>query len=226
MTTNKLFLTFLIFFFIANRIIAVKLNSKIKTKTSLSLKSTTSGISPSPLTTTPVALQSNTTSNTIKKVIQIIPPNLTPTILGQINGTDIQLYTYINQTTSLIHIYLKYTGKHWFGLGFGSKMKGTDMIIMEVVNKTVIVTDRYSTGYSTPKLDTDRNGTSDIKLKAYYIKSNTITVHLARNLDTKDVNDFKINGPGAQSMIWAWSPSPTIVTHDLGGDFGTVTVTL
>ena len=158
---------------------------------------------------------------------QIIPSNLKSIILGQINSTNINLYTSIDQTAGMIHIYLTYPGNHWFGIGFGSQMQGSDMIIIEIVNVSIIkVSDMISTGYTNPLLDTTFGGTEDVKLIQSSIQSGIVTVHLERKLNTGDINDFQISGAGPQQLIWAWSPTLTLNTHTSGGNFGIVTAQL
>ena len=189
-------------------------------------------VTPQPKPTSTTQPKNTVPSNiTAKKlalpVTQIIPTGLKPTILGQINSTNINLYSTIDQTAGLIHIYLTYPGKHWFGIGFGSRMKESDMIINEIVNNTKCqVSDRIALGYLTPVMDSTFGGTEDVNLIQCSIQNNIVTVHINRKLNTGDVNDFQINGPGMQPLIWAWSPSLTLDSHENGGSFGIMTVQL
>ena len=144
--------------------------------------------------------------------------------LGKINTTSINIYSQVSATQ--IDIWLTYPGVHWLGIGFGKVMKGSDMIVFEIVNNAVVCSDRISTGHTAPMLDTSLGGTNDVKLVGYSIQSNVVTVHVSRNLNTKDINDFVITGPGNYDLIWGWSPSLTMTTHEGSGGSGKINVKL
>ena len=158
-----------------------------------------------------------------------IPNNYTNLTLGQMHGKDVKLYTSIED--AVLHMYLQYPGNHWFGLGFGKQIQGSDVIIIEIVNDAIIVSDCIGKGAdpNVPENDTNFGGTEDVKLVEWSIdKVNpAITVHMTRKLNTGDINDFVIPGPGPEDLFWVWSDSPTIKNYvQANGTLNTVTLTL
>ena len=54
-----------------------------------------------------------------------------------------------NSDNTTIDFIIQYKFLSWFGLGFNSVMKNTDMAIIQILNTSVLyLDDRYSTGHS------------------------------------------------------------------------------
>jgi len=128
-----------------------------------------------------------------------------------------------NQTAS-IDFYFVYSGKHWFGLGFGTQMEGADIMTVEFVNGQAVVNDRIGLGEFLPPLDTSQGGTSDDFLVEYSSNDTMNVIHVTRKQSTGDVDDFQLTGPGSYNMISACSPTPDVEYHD--GNRTALTVTL
>jgi hypothetical protein len=151
-------------------------------------------------------------------------------------GTDQTATTTIPDTTipttatdnSTIDFYLVFLGSsnHWLGLGFGTSMAGSDMIIVEIVNGVIVVTDRYSPDHFEPELDTNQDGNSDLTLVDSTMNETTMVVHIRRLQNTTDPLDCVFTGPGTYSWIWAYNPQMAISYHGDGGSNGITSVTL
>jgi uncharacterized membrane protein YgcG len=135
--------------------------------------------------------------------------------------------TISNQTnTATIDLYMVFQGHNWFALGFGNVANGTEMIVCEIVNDTIVVSDQYSSNNSLPTPDTDQNGTSDVTLVDRFMNSTTMIVHVTRLQNTNDPLDFVFTGPGNYNITWAYSPSLTLQDYQGDGARGITTVTL
>jgi hypothetical protein len=157
------------------------------------------------------------------------PDATTPTPDATTPTPDATIPTVSTDNTTApatIDLYLVFQGHHWFGLGFGTQMAGSDMIITEIVNDAIVVTDRYSPDHVPPELDINQGGTSDITLVESTMNETTIVVHVKRLQNTTDPLDFVFTGPGTYSWIWAYNPELTATFHDLGGNKGITMVTL
>ena len=140
------------------------------------------------------------------------------------NEANMKMYYTFNDT--LIDFWFVYPGHHWFGIGFGTLMKNSDMIIIEVVNQAVVVTDRYCLGHVAPQLDTELGGTNDVELIEYSLDTTNTIVHIRRKQDTGDTKDFVIDGPRSYNLLWAITSSGTMEDHTDGGNDNVVQVTL
>ena len=172
--------------------------------------------------------------NSFRRILQhasiTISPSFTNLTLGQMHDQDVKLYTYIQDET-IMHIILEHPGKHWVGFGFGNQIQGSDAIIIEIINNTVVVSDCIGNGANpnVPENDTNFGGTDDVQLVEWSkdIITHTVTVHMMRKLNTGDINDFVIPGPGPQDVFFIWSNSPTIKDYtENNGTFSTVSLTL
>jgi hypothetical protein len=135
--------------------------------------------------------------------------------------------TISNQTTpATIDLYMVFQGHNWFALGFGNVANGTEMIVCEIVNDTIVVSDQYSSNNSLPTPDTAQNGTSDVTLVDFFMNSTTMIVHITRLQNTSDPLDFVFTGPGNYSITWAYSPSLTLQDYQGDGSRGITNVTL
>jgi len=135
-------------------------------------------------------------------------------------------YTFNNDTNQTMDFFMIYQGTHWFGLGFGTRMSGADMIISEIINNAIVVTSRYSPDHYLPPLKTALGGTNNVFLIDYILNSTTMVVHVNRQQNTSSPYDYDFQGPGNYSMIWAYNPNDTITDHHLGGNRGVVPVLL
>jgi len=97
-------------------------------------------------------------------------------------------------------------------------MAGADIMTVEFVNGQAVVNDRIGLGEFPPPLDTSQGGTSDVHLVEYSSNDTMNVVHVTRKLSTGDVNDFQLTGPGSYNMISAYSPTPDMQDHHIGGD--------
>jgi len=126
--------------------------------------------------------------------------------------------------TDSIDLYFVYPGQHWVGFGFGTQMKGADIITVEFINGQVVVTDRQGAGHSLPPSDISLGGTNDVQLVEYSSNSTINVIHVTRKLVTGDSLDFVLTGPGSYNIISAYSPTDDVESHMKGGNFTAVNV--
>jgi hypothetical protein len=128
-----------------------------------------------------------------------------------------------------IDIYVAFNGlTSWFAIGFGAPtMVGSDMITFEFINNvTLVVSDRYSSGFSMPALDTSLGGTSDVTLISWTTNATSTIVRVRRALNTTDANDYILTNGTLFPMIWAWGMSQTLNDHNDNGAFGSYMINL
>ena len=117
-----------------------------------------------------------------------------------------------NQTISFL---LKIKNKGYFAIGFGESMLISDMIIVQLNEKSELyIGDYYSTLFVKPKTDKELGGKDNIHLIDSYINCGFEYAYFSRKLNTKDINDF-ILSEKPTSIIYAFSNSPKLTFHGL-----------
>lgn len=74
-----------------------------------------------------------------------------------ITPSGTQLEVNYDPGTNQIVIRALLEAQIWFGIGFGTMMKNTPMIVFQATGATGIVTDRYSYGHDEPTIDPHQN---------------------------------------------------------------------
>jgi hypothetical protein len=128
--------------------------------------------------------------------------------------------------SSTIDLYMVFEGHHRFALGFGINDTITDLIVCDIVNDTIVVSDQHFTENGLPMSDTDKNGTNDVTLVDYFMNSTTMLVHVTRLQNTSDPLDFAFNGPGKYSMKWVYNPRSELPEDEQFEHSGLTTATL
>ena len=145
--------------------------------------------------------------------------NTTYKTSGSILLTNGYIFNYSLSHDSL-DIYLYSEGIHWFGLGFGKSMHGSDMIVVEIKNKSaIIVSDMYDQGDGL-QLDEDLGGTNNIYMIDSSISSKGVYVHLRRKLKTGDIYDAELTDSGDNDLIWIYSPNTSLDEYSNNSKMG------
>lgn len=122
-------------------------------------------------------------------------------------------------TTTSIIFKVEAPNTGWVGFGFGTGMTNTDMFVITPSGGSGTITDRYSTGRSTPGLDT----TNDYTMTTVASGSTNIYT-VTRNLNTGDLNDYVIKD-GETKMIYAYGTGTALSYHG-EGNYGTLKLTV
>lgn len=158
--------------------------------------------------------------STISHSTLISTPSPSSQIISDLNSsTKVQDFFYLYWTfnsNSTVTMALRWNTGGYFGLGFGTSMSGMDIIAAEMVNNSIVVSDRYSTGHLTPETDEELGGTNDITLLAYIMQDEEgfAIAKFNRKLNTGDQYDYVISQKEV-SFCYAYSTSPTIQYHGL-----------
>jgi hypothetical protein len=178
-----------------------------------------------PTTTTPPTDVTNTTTP---------PTAATDTSNNATNSSQ--------NNSQTIDLYMVFQGHNWFGLGFsvnnGNNTIVTtdttiapataafDLVVVEIVNETIVVSDHYSPIIGLPIPDTNQGGKNDWTLVNYSMNATIMVVHVTRLQNTGDPLDAVITGPGNYSLLWLWSPSLTLQGFQGDGGRGITNATL
>ncbi|CDW90265.1 cytochrome b5-like heme steroid binding domain containing protein [Stylonychia lemnae] len=91
--------------------------------------------------------------------------------------------------------------KSYLGIGFGTSMFGSDMIVMIAhQNGTFEIFDMWSEDYEVPILDEQQ----DVKILSYTANSTYASVKICRSLETGDKKDFHIFKNREVDLMWAF----------------------
>lgn len=107
----------------------------------------------------------------------------------------------------------------WVGFGFGTGMTNTDMFVITASGGAGTITDRFSTGHTTPGLDSVNDYTMTTVTSG---STNTYTV--TRNLNTGDSNDYIIKD-GETKMIYSYGTGTALSYHGTG-NYGSLKLTV
>lgn len=144
--------------------------------------------------------------------------NPTSQILSDLKSlTKVQDFFYLYWTfnsNNTVTLALRWNTGGYFALGFGTSMENVDVIAVEKVNGSIILTDRYATAHKTPSTDELLGGTNDVTLLAYVLQDEEgfSIVKLIRKLSTGDKHDYVIN-QNTVSFCYAYTSSPTLEYH-------------
>ena len=112
-----------------------------------------------------------------------------------------------------------------FSIGWGFSMTNADIWTFDIVSNTVRASDRWSTGQSTPGLDTGQSGTNDLTLLGYEITDTYTIAKVSRALTTSDTKDTAIV-QGTNNLIWAYKAGSATLEQHSSTTRGTGTATL
>ena len=134
--------------------------------------------------------------------------------------SEIQLHWNITSNNTIIEFSLQCQVDSWCGIGFGSSMTNTDMIIMIVEKEKVRISDKWGIGNQAPLNDTKEGGQENIlQVKNWHYEKNFISANFTRKLHTNDTTYDKILKLNqTYDLIWAFSNNGGFTFHD--GNYG------
>jgi len=126
---------------------------------------------------------------------------------------DFYLFWTYN-TNSTITMVFRWKENGYIAIGFGTSMKGIDVISAEKVNSQITINDRWSKNHNTPPYDIDLGGTDDLTPYNYLYRDpqGFAMIKFNRKLNTGDRYDYVIHQETV-TFSFAYADSSTISFH-------------
>ncbi|KAJ3089312.1 hypothetical protein HK102_006699 [Quaeritorhiza haematococci] len=152
----------------------------------------------------------------------------TPISWRKVNITDDLDFSYVIREGKYIDIILESNYSGWYGIGFGAKnMLSADIIVVHEIGEGRIgISDMWATGYQYPDQDTDSGGQYSLTnfenlTTTSFSKS---AVKFTRLLDTGESTDAQIR-LGLNDIIYAWGDDWVLKYHNRNRGLSSVFIT-
>lgn len=141
-------------------------------------------------------------------IISITPPS-TPTAINSRFSISMAV------KSGIVTVYIKVNNKNHFALGTGSKMKNSDMLVVETVGDKITIGDYFSLSDTTPTKDS----INDWTLVDSVMGSSGYEVLVTRKSSTGNTSDDRDIVTGNNNFIWSNPESKVLMTHGSNTSF-------